>query len=200
LHAGTAQPVDGLARDLDRKSREQQRHSRHVAVVLTRLVGAAEDDVLHLARFHVRPVAGLLEDDRGEVIRPQVLQLPTVPPHRRAGRGNYDRLGPPHLRGGGAKRRRGCHFLDLRARKACTPSANSSLEACASWRYDSNSRACSKLDSSARLTARLAPAIAWRGCAARRSASSRPSSSSRSAGTMRLVTPSRLAPAASGAF
>jgi hypothetical protein len=46
LETGAAEPVDRLTRDLDRQAREQRRHPRDVPIVLPRLVGAAEDDVL----------------------------------------------------------------------------------------------------------------------------------------------------------
>ena len=54
LQPGAAQPVDGLAGDLDREPGEQRGHARDVAVVLARLVGAAEDDVLDRARRRCR--------------------------------------------------------------------------------------------------------------------------------------------------
>ena len=45
---GTAQPVDGDARDLLRETGQEQAHPGDVAVVLAGLVGAAEVDVLDL--------------------------------------------------------------------------------------------------------------------------------------------------------
>ena len=44
-HARRAQPIHRLARHGHRQSGEQQRHARDVAIVLARLVRAAEDDV-----------------------------------------------------------------------------------------------------------------------------------------------------------
>src|SRR5437773_6631868 len=97
LHPGSTQPVDRLARHLDGKAREQERHTRDIAVVLARLVGAAEDHVLDLGGLDVRALAGLLEDDRGEVVRPYVFELAAITTHRCARRGDDDRLSPPHL-------------------------------------------------------------------------------------------------------
>ena len=47
IHAGAAEPVDGDARHRLGQAREQRRHAGDVAVVLARLVGAAELDVVH---------------------------------------------------------------------------------------------------------------------------------------------------------
>jgi hypothetical protein len=46
LHARAAQPVDRGARHARREPRQQRRHAGDVAVVLARLVGAAEDHVV----------------------------------------------------------------------------------------------------------------------------------------------------------
>src|SRR5207248_2533831 len=101
LHARAAEPVDGLAGHLDREPGEEQGHPRHVAVVFSGLVRAAEDHVFHVLRLDVGALADLLEDDRREVVGPDVLELPAIAPHRRAGGGNDDRVSPPHLWGGG---------------------------------------------------------------------------------------------------
>src|ERR1700694_357289 len=53
LHPRAAQPVHGGRGDLDRQSREQHRHARHVAVILSRLVRVAEVHVLDGRRIHV---------------------------------------------------------------------------------------------------------------------------------------------------
>ena len=58
LQPRAAQPVDGLPADLDREAGEEQRHARHVAVVLAGLVGAAQDDVLDERRVD----AGAIDD------------------------------------------------------------------------------------------------------------------------------------------
>src|SRR5207247_11202621 len=130
LHARTAETVHCMYRDLNGKSGEQQGHARNVAVVLVRLVGAAEDHVLALCRLDMRTIARFLQNDRGEVVRTHVLELSAVAAHRRARRGDDYRLGH--------------YFREARlARKLRTPSANSLLAACASWRYDSNSIASS---------------------------------------------------------
>ena len=46
LHPGAAESVDGLTRDGDREARTQERHTRHVAVVLACLIDTAEQDVV----------------------------------------------------------------------------------------------------------------------------------------------------------
>ena len=46
FHARGAQAVDGRAGNGLRQAREQERHAREVAVVLARLVGAAEKDLV----------------------------------------------------------------------------------------------------------------------------------------------------------
>ena len=58
---GRAEPVDGHARDRLGQPREQRGHPRDVAVVLARLVRAAEVDVLDLGRVHARAL-----DRRGD--------------------------------------------------------------------------------------------------------------------------------------
>ena len=58
---GRAQPVDRDARDRLRQAREQRRHAGDVAVVLAGLVGAAEVDVLDLARVDAGALDRLLD-------------------------------------------------------------------------------------------------------------------------------------------
>src|SRR5205814_2303906 len=92
LHARAAQAVHGLAWDLDRKAGEQQRHARHVAVVLARLVGAAEDDVIDVFGLDASATDRLPEGDRRQVVWTHVLQLTAISPHRRARGGDDYRL------------------------------------------------------------------------------------------------------------
>ena len=48
LHARGAKAVDGRAGNGVRQAGEQERHAREIAVVLARLVGAAEKDLVDL--------------------------------------------------------------------------------------------------------------------------------------------------------
>src|SRR5438477_462554 len=72
LHAGSAQAVHGLAGHLDRETRKQQGHPRDVAVVLARLVGAAEDDVVDVSGIHAGAPHRLRDGDRGQVVWPHI--------------------------------------------------------------------------------------------------------------------------------
>ena len=65
LEPAPAQPIDGQTADLHRQSSQEQRHARHVAVVLTGLVGATEDDVLDEGRIDPGPVDYRTHDERG---------------------------------------------------------------------------------------------------------------------------------------
>ena len=70
LEAAPAQPIDRLPSDFDRQSREQERHSRHVSVVLAGLVRAAQDHVLDERRVDARSVHDGPNDDGPQVVRP----------------------------------------------------------------------------------------------------------------------------------
>ena len=76
LEPGAAQPIDGLAADLDREAGEQQRHARDVAVVLAGLVGAAEDHVLDERRVDAGALDDGAQDERGEVVRADAASAP----------------------------------------------------------------------------------------------------------------------------
>src|SRR5918996_700723 len=66
---GGTETVDRHAGDLLRKAGEQGRHAGDVAVVLARLVGAAEVDVLDLAGGDARPLHGLADEERSGIVR-----------------------------------------------------------------------------------------------------------------------------------
>ena len=61
LQARRAQPVDGVAGDLVAQAGEQDGHARDVAVVLARLVGGAEDDLVDRVARDARAVERGLE-------------------------------------------------------------------------------------------------------------------------------------------
>ena len=69
LEAGAAQAVDGLPGDLDRQPGQEAGHARDVAVVLARLIGAAEDDVFDSRRVDARLGDRGLDGQRGHVVR-----------------------------------------------------------------------------------------------------------------------------------
>jgi hypothetical protein len=85
--ARRAEPVHRHAGHGLRKAREQRREPSDVAVVLTRLVGAPEPDVLDLGRWHARALDGRRHRDRGEVVGPDAGESAPVPadgrPHGR---------------------------------------------------------------------------------------------------------------------
>src|SRR5581483_2719110 len=89
-----AQPVDRHARDRLRETREERGHARDVAVVLPRLVRAAEPDVLDLVGGDAAPLDDLAHDERGEIVGTYVRERPAVAPDRRANAGEDD--GPRH--------------------------------------------------------------------------------------------------------
>ena len=78
LQPGPAQPIDGQATDLDRETGKQHGHPRDVAVVLARLVGAAEDDVLDEGRVDTGPIDDGSQHERREVVRPHGRQRAAV--------------------------------------------------------------------------------------------------------------------------
>src|SRR3989441_12996218 len=74
-------PYTTLFRSCNGEAREQQGHPRHVAVVLPRLVGAAQDDVIDRGGGDLRPLDDGLDGDRREVIRADVSERNAVFSH-----------------------------------------------------------------------------------------------------------------------
>ena len=91
-----AEPVDRDAADRLRQPREQHGHARDVAVVLARLVRAAEPHVLDLLRRHAGPLDRLAHGDRGEVVGARPREAAAVAPDRRAHRREDHRIGRAH--------------------------------------------------------------------------------------------------------
>src|SRR5712692_1425037 len=91
LHAGAAQPVNGGRRNLDRQPGQQHRHPRHVAVVLARLVGVAEIDVLDGRGIQLVALHRLADDQRREVVGPDLFQGAGIAADRCAQRIDDDR-------------------------------------------------------------------------------------------------------------
>ena len=83
LQPGPAQPIDGQPADLDREAGQQHGHPRHVAVVLARLVRAAEDHVLDQRRVDAGAVDDGPQHERGEVVRADARERPAVAADRR---------------------------------------------------------------------------------------------------------------------
>ena len=65
IEAGGAEPVQRLAWNRVRKPGKQQRHARDVAVVLAGLVGAAEEDFVHLRPVELGVLGHQRLDRRG---------------------------------------------------------------------------------------------------------------------------------------
>jgi hypothetical protein len=86
LHAGAAQPVHRLAGDRDGEARQQCCHARHIAIVLARLVGAAEDHILDRRRIDPRALEYGGHGRRSQVVRPHACERAAVPADRRAHR------------------------------------------------------------------------------------------------------------------
>ncbi len=66
------------------KPAKQDSHARDVAVVLARLIGAAEVDIVDRAGLDTRALDGSRDRDRREVVRPHVSQRPAVAADRRS--------------------------------------------------------------------------------------------------------------------
>ncbi len=95
LEARRAEAVDRDPGDACRQAGEQHGHARHVAVLLARAVGVAEDDVVEAPRIE----AGIALADRGhhvgrEVVGSRLRECPAVAPERRANR--IDHVGVRH--------------------------------------------------------------------------------------------------------
>ena len=84
LETRAAESIHRLPRHLYRQAGEQQRHSGDVPVVLARLIGAAEDDVVDPAGGRRGPLDQGADGDRGEVVGPDVGQRAAGAPDRRA--------------------------------------------------------------------------------------------------------------------
>jgi hypothetical protein len=82
LQPRAAQAVDRLSRHVDRQPREERRHPADVAVVLPRLVGSAEDHVVDHQGVDARALDEGVNDVRGHVVGPDVLQGATVSAER----------------------------------------------------------------------------------------------------------------------
>ena len=97
-HARRAEPVHGDAGHLVGQPGEQHRHARDVAVVLARLVGAAEDDLVDRAELTglVEPGAPheFADDERGEVVGSHARERAAVAPDR--GAHSADEIGLCH--------------------------------------------------------------------------------------------------------
>src|SRR5262249_31686742 len=64
--------------------RQEQRHTRHVAIILARLVRAAQHNVFDLARRDAGPSHGLSDGKRSQVVWPHVFEGPAILAERRA--------------------------------------------------------------------------------------------------------------------
>ncbi len=90
LEPGTTQPIDGQATDLDREIGQQERHPRHVSVVLAGLVRTAEDHVFDEGRVEPGAIHHGTQHGGGEIVRPDTRQGAAVAADR-----GPDRLDDP---------------------------------------------------------------------------------------------------------
>ena len=74
LQPRAAETVHRLSRDLDRQAGEQRGHARDVAVVLARLVGAAEDHVIDPVGRESGAREQAANGRRGEIVGPDLGQ------------------------------------------------------------------------------------------------------------------------------
>ncbi len=83
VQPGAAQAVDGGPGDRLRQPGQQCRHTRHVAVIFPRLVGAAEDHIIYPLEVELR-VAGQQRTQRHgtEIVGPYRGKRAAVAPHR----------------------------------------------------------------------------------------------------------------------
>jgi hypothetical protein len=78
--ARRAEPVQGDARNALGQPGQEQRHARDVAVVLARLVGAAEEDLIYL--WHRGPREQTFNRQRSEIVRPDAGESAANPSDR----------------------------------------------------------------------------------------------------------------------
>ena len=84
LHARGAKAVDGCARNGLGQAGEQERHAREIAVVLARLVGAAEKDLVELLAEAGMAAHELADRRRREIVGAHAGQRAAVAADRRA--------------------------------------------------------------------------------------------------------------------
>ena len=84
LQARPAEPVDRHAGNLDREAREQHRHPRDVAIVLTALIGRAEINVVDLGSVDARALHDGAQRDGGKIVRAHARERAAIAPDRRS--------------------------------------------------------------------------------------------------------------------
>ena len=95
------EPIQRHAGNRVGQTREQRRHPGDVAVVLARLVRAAEIHVLDLRRIDAGSLYRRCNCDRRQIIRTHFGQAASVAPDRRPDRGKHDRA--THVVGSSAR-------------------------------------------------------------------------------------------------
>lgn len=73
-------------RDLYGKTRQQDRHTGHIAVILARLIGAPENNIFDTTRINIRTFDRFADDERAHVVGPHILQRAAVAPDKRTHR------------------------------------------------------------------------------------------------------------------
>jgi hypothetical protein len=85
IEAGAAQAVDGGGWNRGGQAGEQGGHASDIAIVLPRLIGAAQHDFVDpIAADRWEALAQLRDDMRREIVRPDLCQRTAIAPDRRA--------------------------------------------------------------------------------------------------------------------
>lgn len=79
VQAAGTETIDGHGRYLLGKTGQQRRHTRHIAVVLTSLVGTAEIHFLHFRRVNPRSLNQFAQHQRRQIIRPHGRERAAMP-------------------------------------------------------------------------------------------------------------------------
>ena len=84
FHSRGAQPIDRRARDGIRQASEQERHAREVAIVLARLIGAAEKDLVDFIGETRMAADELADRERRQIVGAETCQRAAEAADRRA--------------------------------------------------------------------------------------------------------------------
>jgi hypothetical protein len=78
LQARTTETVDGLPRDLYRQPRQQQSHTRHVAVILASLIGTTKNYILYSSGIDIRAAHRFTNDEGRHIIGSHILETTSI--------------------------------------------------------------------------------------------------------------------------
>jgi hypothetical protein len=99
LQSRGTEPIHGHPGHAEGQASQQERHAGHIAVVLTRLIGATQIHIFDEIRLNSRAGHDFFDDQRGQVIGSNRSQRSAMPAHRRAYRLNDNGFShlPPFL-------------------------------------------------------------------------------------------------------